>query len=94
MEKNKTFNTGDKVQIIRYGCLACEVKGDINPLPFPLYKEDDNYRFVDVNPDIVGERAIIVNGDDSGYTIETKNGEIAWFTISQLKLINKNPNTL
>jgi len=95
--KKKTFNIGDKVKVVNYGALVFEAFDCDRPLPLPVYKEDkeQNYRAYDIRPELVGRMAIIAGGSDKhGYSLQFKDDEISWFNLSQLELINKNPNML
>ena len=91
----KSFNTGDKVEIVNYGHLCFEKTDDKRPMPGPIIWEKDGMRAVDTSSEMVGWVAIIIKGNDKkGYSIKTNQGEMAWFDKKQLKTINKNPNTL
>ena len=84
------FKKGDKVKIVKYGHLIWEHKSSEALISaFPVVFEDENLRYLDLEPEIVGKKDIItkiqqVQGKYS-YSLR-KLG--SWYSEQQLELIN------
>ena len=93
------FNIGDKVEIINYGHIMWESKTTelehSLSKHFPILKEDDKFRWIDVEPKLVGQTGIVSKRTETqgqnNYALEGPNKH-AWYAEVQLKMINKNPN--
>ena len=90
------YKTGDKVKVINYGSLFWESK-DTLQLPtgfpsFPVYKEDENFRCVDIAPELVGKRGIIekvtMTQGVPQYSLTGIKGKCSWYNEDQLKRLS------
>lgn len=82
------FKVGDKVEIVKYGHLIWESKQSEYPMNFPMIFEDDNVRWLDIRPDLVGKAGIVNDELDGQYSVYDIG---AWFSEEQLKLIEVKP---
>jgi len=78
------YNTGDRVKLVNYGHQTW-----IRP------KDGDKVKVYDLQPDLVGREAIVVEGvttqNQEKYVLDIKGkGKQAWFSTKQLVLIKKN----
>lgn len=93
MLKNPKYKIGDKVKIVKYGHLIWEHKNAEICLSFPVYKEFDNYRILDMKQHLIGQIGIIdtiniVQGMPQ-YALSGINGKHAWYNEKQLKLMKQ-----
>ncbi len=70
-DKEPKYKVGDKVEIIKYGSIIWENKHSDDPkLNFKVYAEDENFRYLDMNPELIGKVGIITKVSGSKYAID------------------------
>lgn len=86
-EEQAKYKIGDKVEIINFGSLLFENKHSTDPkLNFKVYAEDENFRYLDMNPELIGKIGIITKVSGGEYAINGIPGKSAWYNELQLKL--------
>jgi hypothetical protein len=82
------FKIGDKCVVVKYGCLVWERKSDM-PYnnKFPIVKQDETYRWIDVWPELVGLEVVITEYGLVSGTYSTNL--FSWASNTQLQLIDK-----
>ena len=80
------FKIGDKCIIVKYGNLIWENKNmEGQKSDLPTFYEDNMFRWVDINPRIIGKEVIIkgISSDGKSY----KTDLFSWADEEQLELI-------
>lgn len=91
--KTKTkFQKGDSVRIVKYGSLLMESKTiDFKRPQSNVVHENKKYRWVDVNPELLGQKGIVSEVSTSqgktSYAIEGIKGKYAWYDEQQLEAV-------
>ena len=87
------FNIGDKVRIVNYGQLMWGNKsahGGKLLEGFPIIQEDEDFLWVDLRPDIVGQEGVVdVAKTNQGIDEYSVHGVGAWFNNDQLEFIKQ-----
>lgn len=94
-ERKSLYKEGDKVKIIKYGHLIWFFKNIDQPSflsSAPVYSENDNVKWIDISPEMIGKEAIIgevtITQGIPKYALLGVN-KTAWYTEEQLELINE-----
>jgi len=80
------FKVGDKCRIVKFGHLVWENKNmPLHKSSLPTYAEDENTRWVDINPSYIGKEVVIteVGLDKKRYATSL----FSWAKEEQLELI-------
>lgn len=85
------YKVGDKVEIVNYGHLIFESKNVKERMSFPLIKETEKLRWLDMSADLVGQEGIVeevsTSGENPSYVIRGVKGKSAWYDEGQMKLV-------
>lgn len=97
MNRKPIYGIGDKVKIVKYGHLILESKNVDHPkLSFPLIEEDENMRWLDMSPDLVGQEGLVsevsITQGIPNYAIDGIKGKHAWYDEEQMEMIIENKN--
>ena len=101
MERGPIYGIGDKVRIVNYGHPIMQViqknkKDKLERLPYPLIFEDESVLWLDMSPGIVGLTGIVcevsMTQGTPQYAIDGIPEKTAWYSESQMEMINRNPN--
>ena len=99
MKRKPIYSIGDKVKIVNYGHpIWVNKKVEELKLSFPLIREDENVRILDMSPDLIGQEGIVsevsMTQGIPNYAIEGIKGKHAWYQEGQMEMINANPNKI
>ena len=82
------MKVGDKVEVIRYGHIYWQNKKvDTTIHKDNIYYEDEDFYFIDMIPELVGQKGVIVRELGGDFAVDGIKGKHAWYKESQLKLI-------
>lgn len=90
--ENQKYKVGDEVKIVKYGALIWENKNVKEPKSsLPLIYEDENIRWLDLCPEVVGQTGIVVKSTMTQkkplYAIDGIEGKGAWYCEEQMEKI-------
>lgn len=95
IDTNK-FNIGDTVIIVNYGSVIWRSKDEIGDLNFPIIHKTSHMIFYDMNPDLVGQIAVVdkVIKTQGKYKYSLKGvNKTAWYNENQLELSDDKSKT-
>lgn len=92
------FKIGDKVKIINYGHILWESKESYKKhfeagrykteRPKNLISEDEDFFFIDIRPDILGQKGVVDKvSEDQGKISYSISGIGAWYSEKQMEKI-------
>lgn len=92
------FKIGEEVEIVNYGHLIWVNKKDYPEKNYPIIWEDEQIKQIDIQPELVGIKAVICNVINSQnnprYSIDIDGKKISWFGENQLKNYGKEVDTV
>lgn len=95
--KEAAYKVGDKVRVVNYGHAIWEHKS-IGESSFPLIKELESLRLVDLQADLIGQqgvidRVLVVTQGRPKYSVDGISGKTAWYNEDQLEAVTDLPGT-
>lgn len=92
MNEQSKFNIGDHVRIINYGHIIwVNKKFPKEYLNLHIIGEQDNIIFIDMYPELVGEKGVVSKishtQGQSEYSLSGVKGKASWYNDNQLELI-------